>query len=333
MADPLAVLDPRFMTPPRDGPELSIVIACYFEERSIDEFHRRLSAALEGTGRSYEIIFVNDGSTDGTFPHLEAIFARDESVSSVIDLFKNSGQAAAVTAGCCVARGRVFVFIDSDLQLDPEELPLLLAEYDKGYDVVSGYRADRQDPWFRTAASRLAAAVVRHAAQTTMRDLGCVFKIMNGRIVRAFEPGPFKPLRLPALIAAAQRQREIPVTHHARRHGESGWTLTKLFSFAVENLVAVSERPFQMLSLVLLSLSLLFAARLLVALIVPFTILPEITHGLLLTGMIVSFLIIVGVSASIGEYVIRSYLMLEGRPAYIVRSTLSRTVAAGEEMR
>lgn len=312
------------MTPPSDAPELSIVIACFFEEQSIDEFHRRLSATLEGMRRPYEIVFVNDGSTDRTFERLQAIFEADERVAAVIDLFKNSGQAAAVTAGCAAARGRVFVFIDSDLQLDPEELPRLLAEYDRGFDVVSGYRVNRQDPWARTLASRLAGVLLRRAAQTTMRDLGCVFKVVNGRIVRAFEPGPFKPLRLPALVAAAQRCGEIPVTHHARKYGRSGWTLTKLFSFAVENLVTVSQRPFQMLSLILLLLSLLFVARLLVGLIVPFTILPEVTHGLLLTGMVVSFLIIVGVSAGIGEYVIRSYLMLEGRPAYIVRSVLAR---------
>ena len=92
-------------------PEFSVIITCYFEEKSIDEFYGKLSAALEGLNRSYEIIFVNDGSTDGTFSRLQAIFDRDSKVAAVLDLFKNSGQAAAMTAGFLQARGAKFVFI------------------------------------------------------------------------------------------------------------------------------------------------------------------------------------------------------------------------------
>src|SRR4051794_26964491 len=108
--------------------DFSVCITCYREEKSIDEFYRRLSATLESLQRSYEIIFVNDGSKDGTWEKLKAIFAQDVRVHAVIDLFKNSGQQAAATAAASEMRGKALVLIDSDLQLAPEDLPRLVAE-------------------------------------------------------------------------------------------------------------------------------------------------------------------------------------------------------------
>src|SRR5450755_2726558 len=129
-------------------PNLSVIITCYFEERSIDEFYSRLRKTLEGCGRSFEIVFVNDGSTDRTWERLKDIHARSTKVT-VADLFANSGQLAAMTAGITLALGENMAFIDSDLQLDPEELTALLARFDEGYDVVSGARTIRQDSVFR----------------------------------------------------------------------------------------------------------------------------------------------------------------------------------------
>ena len=111
--------------------EFSVIIACYYEEKSIETFYQRLSDTLKSLNRSYEIIFVNDGSTDKTFEKLTAIFHKDPNVSAVIDLFKNAGQPRAYTAGIVQAKGRAMVFIDSDLQLDPEELPRLVDKYDE----------------------------------------------------------------------------------------------------------------------------------------------------------------------------------------------------------
>jgi glycosyltransferase involved in cell wall biosynthesis len=306
------------------SPDLSVVISCYFEERSIDEFHRRLSATLEKTGRSYEIVYVNDGSGDGTVRALEAIFERDPSVAAVIDLFRNAGQAAALTAGTTYARGERFVFMDSDLQLEPEDLPRLLAAYDDGADIVSGYRAQRRDPLSRRLPSRLANLAMRRVARADMRDFGCTFKVMNGRLVRGFDFGPYKPIRLPYLIAAAGRTREVPVSHHPRPYGRSGWTFSKLFAYWMDSLIGVSERPFQWLSGSLLLLGLAFAARVVVNLVWPFSLLAAVTNGLLLNVVLLSFLVGAGVSAAIGEYVLRSYFILLRHPAYVVRSVRSR---------
>lgn len=305
-------------------PEFSVVIACYHEEASIAEFHRRLSTAWQSLDRTYELIFVNDGSTDATFEKLEAIFAADSHVAAVVDLMRNSGQAAAITAGCALARGTNFVFLDSDLQLDPGDLPRLVGEFDRGFDLVSGYRQSRQDAPWRRGLSRLGNVVMRRVARTSMRDIGCIFKIMDGHIVRAFEAGPFKPLRLPALLAMTDRCSEIPVAHQTRPHGRSGWTLQRLFTFGVENLVSMSQRPFQLLSLGLLFLGIVFVLRVLISLLVTFRVLPEVTTGLLLNAVVLSFLIEAAVLAAIGEYVIRSHLLLQGQPAYIVRTQRTR---------
>ena len=299
---------------PDDTPEFSVIVTCYFEEQSIDEFHARLDAALQSLERSYEIVFVNDGSRDGTLERLEAIFEKNTRVTAVVDLFANAGQAAAVTAGCVQARGRKFVFIDSDLQLDPEDLPKLVARSDAGMDVVNGYRTDRRDPLLRRAASRLANGLARALSKSPVRDLGCTFKIVDGAIVRAFAPGPFKPLHAPSLVAAGGRVAEVPVAHHPRRYGTSGWTLRKLFAFNVHTLVDLSERPFQLLSLACFAGSVLF----------PGSVLPEITNGLLLNALAFSLLVVVGILSVLGEYVIRSYVKLREQPAYIVRSLRTR---------
>jgi undecaprenyl-phosphate 4-deoxy-4-formamido-L-arabinose transferase len=317
----------RDLPPGAAAPALSVVVTCYFEEPSIAEFHRRLSETLKALGRSYEIVFVNDGSTDGTLAALQEIFERDEHVAAVIDLFKNSGQAQAITAGVTFASGDALVFLDSDLQLDPEELPELLAEYDKGFDVVSGYRRVRYDSAWRRVASRAANTVMRRISKTKLRDFGCTFKIMNGKMIRAFDFGPFKPMRLPYLIAAAGRCSEIPVTHHPRPYGRSGWTLAKLFDYNIDNVVGLSQRPFQILSVLLLLAGALFAARVLISLVWPFSILDEVSNGLLLNAIVLGVLLTVGVAAGVGEYVMRSYLVLQGHPAYIVRDVRRRTVS------
>ncbi len=243
------------------SPEFSVVITCYYEEKSIEEFHSRLSGALESLNRSYEIVFVNDGSTDKTFEKLKMIFDKDPYVTTIIDLFKNAGQTAAMTAGLTNCRGGHIVFMDSDLQLDPEELPLLVAKFDEGFDVVSGYRKNRKDSIFRIIPSKIANIIMRKVSESRFTDFGCTFKIINAKLVQGFEFGLYKPLRPPDLIAKAQRCVEIPITHHSRKHGKSGWTLKKLFAYNMDNFVRLSERPFQILGTLCLFFAFLFVIR------------------------------------------------------------------------
>jgi glycosyltransferase involved in cell wall biosynthesis len=301
-------------------PEFSLIVTSYFEEDSLDEFYSRLRSAAESLGRPYEIVMVNDGSTDRTFEIMKEYFDRDPRVRVVIDFYRNAGQVNAMTAGLSHARGKAIVFMDSDLQLDPEELPLLVAEFDKGYDIVSGYRKDRKDSLLRKIPSQLANVVMRKVARHKLTDFGCTYKIYDAKLVRAFEFGPFKTWRTAYVFSRAQRCAEVSITHHERRYGSSGWTFSKLFGFYMDHLVGITERPFQLISLLTLGLAGLFALRILLAWTIPGTILPVVTPGMILNAIAFSFFVLLSVLSAIGEYVMRSYLISQRYPSYVIRT-------------
>jgi len=310
------------------APEFSVLISCHFEENSVEEFHSRLSAALESLHRSYEIIFVNDGSTDGTWDKLKALFAKDPHVRVILDLFKNSGQQAAVTAAMAEARGRAWVLLDSDLQLDPAELPRLVAEYDKGADLVSGYRKNRKDSIWRILPSRLANMIMRRASGSTLRDFGCTFKIYNAELLRAFHFGPYHVFNNVDAIARLSRCTEVPITHHPRKYGKSGWTFRKLWQYNMDNLVKLSQRPFQALAGFCFIGGFLFALRIFLAFFSRGGIMAEVTPGLILNTVFFFALITLAAIALVGELVIRSFLTLQHCPAYIVRERHGRDTEA-----
>lgn len=305
-------------------PEFSAIICCYYEEQSIEEFHARLNNTLKNSGRSYEIIMVNDGSKDKTFDKLKDIYAKDPNVTTIINLFRNSGQLAAMTAGINQARGEHYIFIDSDLQLDPEEMPLLLKEFDDGYDVVSGCRKNRKDSMIRRLSSRFANLVVKKVSGHMITDFGCTFKIYNGKLIRAFELGPYKTLQTAYIYSRAQTLKEVPISHHVRRYGKSGWTFKKLFSFHMDNVVGLSRRPFQWLSATCLFFAFLFFLRVLLSWVLPFSILKEITQGLILNVQIFILLCLLAVLAAVGEYVIRNFIYLQKYPFYIIREMFQK---------
>jgi glycosyltransferase involved in cell wall biosynthesis len=305
-------------------PEFSVIITCYYEQKSIDEFHARLSAAMESLGRSYEIVFVNDGSTDATWERLQAIFRADPKVHAVLDLFKNSGQRAAMAAGLCETSGRALLFMDSDLQLDPAEIPNLVAAWDAGAHVVSGCRQERKDSLYRRLLSKAANKIMRAASQSEFNDFGCTFKIFDARLVRAFGFGPQRIFAPVDVIAAANRRTEVPVSHKPRKYGKSGWTLRKLMAYNMDNVVQLSDRPFQIVGFVCLALASLFAVRTLLAFFLPYSILGSITSGLVLNAIVVSSLAIMAVLCMVGEFTIRAFTAARNIPKYIVREALRR---------
>jgi glycosyltransferase involved in cell wall biosynthesis len=311
-----------------DAPEFSAVISCYFEEKSIDEFHARLSAAFEALGRPYELLFVNDGSTDGTWEKLKAIYARDPHVYGIIDFFKNAGQQAAVTAAICEARGRAFVLMDSDLQLDPAELPLLVAEYDQGCDLVTGYRKNRKDSLFRVVPSKIANMIMRAASHSTIRDFGCTFKIYNGALIRAFHLGPRHIFSNVDLIAKLNRCAEVPITHYPRRYGKSGWTFRKLWQYNMENIMKLSQRPFQVLAGLCMLTSIVFVLRIFLGFAFDFRVMDQVSNGLLLNVLVVALLVLLAVLSVLGEFTVRSFVLLQRAPLYAIREKHLRNEGA-----
>ncbi len=311
--------------------ELSAVITCYYEERTIAEFHERLVAALRDLGATFEIVYVNDGSQDATFRCLAEIFARDPEVACVLDLFANSGQLAAITAGLQEASGRVILSMDSDLQLDPAEIRNLWGKYREGFDVVSGFREKRADSRLRTVPSKIANVIMRRASHSRLSDFGCTFKLYNGDLVRAFGFGPHRPFNPVRVVSHAGRCVEIRVTHRPRQVGKSGWTFRKLWNYQMEHVVRLSEKPFQFLSAACMLLAALIVVRLILAWFVDFHFVSQVTNGLLLNVQVASTLVVLFVLAVMGEFVIRVFISTQAEPRYIVRTRLRKPAAEGSD--
>lgn len=297
----------------------SAIVTCHYEEKSIDEFHARLSAALGALGHDYEIIMVNDGSTDGTWEKLKAIWQRDPAVRVILDFYRNYGQTAAITAGLEHVRGTAVVLLDSDLQLAPEELPLLVAKHFEGHDVVSGARTTRRDSLFRIVPSKIANMIMRKASQSHFSDFGCTFKIYDATLLRGMGFSPYRLFSNVDSIARAGRHAEVPITHFPRKYGKSGWTFAKLWKYNMDNVIRLSERPFQLLAVACLTTALLFVARIAAGFFTSIQVLREITPGLLLNFSVVSLLVVVAVLCLVGEFTIRAFLATQRLPGYIVR--------------
>lgn len=314
-------------TKPSQTPEISVLVTCYFEEKSVDEFIARVSDTLNRARRTYEIIAVNDGSTDATWDRLKDLYAQGK-IRCIMDFFQNSGQQAAITAGLAKARGKAILLMDSDLQLAPEEIPVLLSEYDKGYDVVSGYRKERKDPFTRIVPSKLANIIMRKASKSQFRDFGCTFKLYNARLLSAFNFGPHHLFSNVEAIAKAGRRMEVPITHFPRKYGKSGWTFRKLWKYNMDNIVSLSDRPFQVIALASIAIAALFILRILLAFVLDFRVLSEVTPGLVLNVLIAISLVLIGILSAIGELVIRIFTSSRKLPMYIVREEFDRLADA-----
>ncbi len=310
-----------------DVPEFSAVITCFNEEQSIEEFHARLRKTLDALDASSEIVMVNDGSADGTWEKLVELHRKDRELS-VVDLFRNAGQAAAISAGIQEARGRHFVFMDSDLQLDPEELPLLVKAFREHADVVNGIRRERRDPLRRRIPSLLANLILRGVAGVPFTDFGCSFQVMRGELVRAHGFGPYKPFNNVLVTRSSGRFAEVAVNHRDRPYGESGWTTLALWRYLMDNVVLYSQGLFQFFSLVAVLVALLTLAR--IVLPGSGSILGDVTNGLLLNAMLLCAALLLAVLAFVGEYVLRTFSVHSRGPLYVVRERREAAARPGE---
>ena len=207
------------MTETTKSPAVSVIVPLFNEEENMSVLQSELNATLDGI--DHEIIFVDDGSVDRT---VERIVTAPN--IRVIRFGKNTGQSAAIYAGLEAARGATAVLIDGDLQNDPADIPRLLAEIDRGADLVCGYRAQRKDTLVKRLTSRTANFVRSRFTKDGVRDTGCTLKAMRCECVSALVP--FKGMHrfIPALVkAAGYRLVEIPVNHRPRRFGQSKYGL------------------------------------------------------------------------------------------------------------
>jgi glycosyltransferase involved in cell wall biosynthesis len=239
---------------PGDRPRLSVVVPAMNEAGNIAALHRAIADVLDAIGTTFELILVDDGSTDGTWQAIEALSASDRRVVG-LQHRRNFGKARGLATGFAAASGDLILTMDADLQDDPTEIPRFLAKLDEGFDLVSGWKQRRQDPLGKTLPSRLFNATVRAVSGVPLHDFNCGFKIYRAEVVRSIrlygELHRFTPV-----LAHAEgfRVGELAVRHHPRRWGTSkyGWSrLIKGFLdlLTVKFLTEYRQRPMHVLGL------------------------------------------------------------------------------------
>lgn len=234
-----------------DKTEISIVIPVYNEEKNLPILAQKLDQVLSTFGRSYECVFVNDGSRDGSgqiindltqkYPHFRSIHLR-----------RNFGQTAALMAGFDHSKGSVVITMDADLQNDPMDIPMLMQHIDAGYDLVSGWRTNRQDSFIRNFPSLIANKIIGKVTGVQIHDSGCTLKAYKREILKDLRLYGEMHRFIPALASwMGIRLIEVPVKHHSRKYGESKYGISRTFRvildlLTVKFLLSYSSSPIQM---------------------------------------------------------------------------------------
>ncbi len=216
-------------------PYLSVVIPVYNESQSLPALGGELALALDAIARNYEVIFVDDGSRDGSYAAILEL-ARTRPGFKALRLGRNVGQTAALSAGIRHASGEIIALLDADRQNDPRDIPKLLAKLDEGYDVVSGWRQDRQDPALsRVLPSKLANALISWITGVPLHDYGCTLKLYRGRYLKSLRLYGEMHRFIPAFAGfLGARIAEVPVNHRPRTEGVSKYGLSRTFKVLLD---------------------------------------------------------------------------------------------------
>ena len=312
----------------RAAPEISVVIPVFNEEAVLPALFARLYPALDALGRSYEILFVNDGSRDRSVALLRQQYEQRPDVTRVVLFAANFGQHRAILAGFAYALGRYLITLDADLQNPPEEIPRVVAELDAGHDYVGTIRLQRQDIAWRRWASRLINVLRERTTRIRITDHGCMFRGYARSIIDAINQCTENNTFVPALAYTfASQPTEINVRHEDRGAGESKYSMYQLIKLNFDLMTGFSTVPMQLFSAFgfgVSVLSVLFGAGLVVRRLVWGADPAE--QGVF-TLFAIAFLLI-GVTlfglGLLGEYIGRIYEEVRRRPRYIVGAVLER---------
>lgn len=319
--------------------KVSIVIPVYNEQESLPILIARTSAACQLLTQPYEIILVDDGSTDDSAAILtRAADAADSAIIAVI-LNRNYGQHAAIMAGFNQVSGDLVITLDADLQNPPEEIPRLVKVAEEGYDVVGTIRENRQDSWFRKTGSRLMNMMIQHATGKSMGDYGCMLRAYRRHIVEAMLSCHERSTFIPILANTfARRTKEITVRHAERSFGDSKYSLMKLINLMYDLVTCLTTTPLRLLSALgsMIAVSGFLLAFLLVILRLIFG--SVWAGGGVFTLFAILFMFIgaqfIGMGL-LGEYIGRIYHDVRARPRYfiekIVRAKSAETIHKKEQ--
>jgi undecaprenyl-phosphate 4-deoxy-4-formamido-L-arabinose transferase len=303
-------------------PDVSVVVTLFNEVGTLEELHARLSAALDSTGRRWEAIYVDDGSTDGSFAALERLHADDARIRAV-RLKRNAGQHPAMHAGLSRALGDIVVTMDGDLQNLPEDVPRLVEAIEAGNDVASGRRAVRHDSWGRTLPSKLINAMLRRFTGVAITDFGCAFNAYRRDAVVPMLGAIGRQKFTKALVLSGGATVIEVDVGHAARQGVSRYSPLRLTRLALHVLAGFWPQPIQWAGVILGVLCSLAAVVLGSWAGVYWISNGDFPGPLLLGALVVSVLGVQGfILALVGEYLGRIQRVVEHRPLYLVDKEL-----------
>jgi dolichol-phosphate mannosyltransferase len=303
-----------------ESPVISIVVPCFNEEEILPQALNRLHAAGQATGRSYEILLVDDGSTDRTW-EIIAAQAQDDARVRGVRFSRNFGHQMALTAGLERARGSDVLVIDADLQDPPELLGVMLAKRAEGFDVVYGQRRSRAgETWFKLVTAKLFYRLIGYLAEVSIPPDTGDFRLMSRRAVDAFLLLPETSRFIRGMVAwIGYAQVAVPYDRQARTAGKTKYSLGRMLRFSADAVTGFSIKPLRAASLA--SAGLLGAAFL----ITLWALITWLGHGTVRgwTSLIVTILLVGGVQTLIlgiiGEYIGRLFLEVKRRPLYLIR--------------
>jgi len=312
------------MTTPLRSVYLSVVIPVYNESDNLEPLYQRLTTSLDKLDKSYEIIFINDGSQDNSYARLNELQKRRPAQIRVIHFNGNFGQHMAVMAGFERVRGEIIVTLDADLQNPPEEIPALIQAMEEGHDYVGGIRKKRQDTFFRCYASKLNNWLRYKMTKIRLSDQGCMLRAYRRSLVELMVISKETSLFIPAqAYSLSSNPTEIEVRHDARESGASKYTFYRLLRLNFDLMTGFSLLPLQIFTV----LGLLTAA--LSGLFVIYMFLRRLIVGPEAEGVFTLFAILfflLGISVMglgiVGEYIGRIYQEVRRRPRYVIKEVV-----------
>lgn len=305
---------------PEGRVDVTIVVPVYNNAQTLEDLCLRIVRVMEERGGSFEVIFVDDGSRDGSWEILLKL-RRAEARVRAVRLARNFGQPAALCAGLERMKGEVVVTIDADLQNFPEDIPKLLDEIERGHDLVSGYRVNRDDPLLgRRLPSRFLNLLVRFVTGVKLRDYGCGFNAARGHVARAIKHhGEMRRFVKPLAVMLAGSVSEVPVRHVKRGRGGSAYSFSSLVGVQLDFFTSFSRKPFQVIGLagVFFFVAGFLGGVAYVVLRFGADIEPSLrAQALLLLAMVLGLQL--SVLGLLGEFILRVYHLTQGQPLYIV---------------
>jgi glycosyltransferase involved in cell wall biosynthesis len=310
--------------------DISVVIPFLNEEASLAGLCDDLDVALASTGREYEILFIDDGSTDGGVAVLEQQREKNSRIK-IISFRRNFGQTAALVAGLDYSSGSVVITMDADRQNDPADIPLLLEKIDEGYDLVCGWRHDRQDTYIsRKLPSLIANKLISRITGVQLHDYGCTLKAMQGEVAKNITLYGELHRFIPAVASwMGVRIAEVPVNHRPRTEGESKYGLSRVFRvlldlITVKFLLSYSGRPihfFGIPGLICGTIGIVTTTYLVIARLffgMPLSDRPILLFAIAMILVGIQFIVF----GLLGELQIRTYYESQDKPIYFVRKTI-----------